>query len=265
MLRTESAGSELAYATQGGSGPKVLLVMGLGMRGLVWGPQIDDLSRDHQVAWFDHRGIGDSAPVKAAFRIEDLAGDAVAVLDALGWRQAHVVGVSLGGMVAQEIALGFPGRVRSLTLIATHPGGPLGVLPEPRGALRFAQSLVWRKPEAMAELLYPASFLRHVNHDALQERMRAQFGRRQSRRTLAYQLGAVVRHDTRSRLGQLGVPTVVVKPGADILVRPFHSDELARLIPGAQLLELAEAGHGVTFQCAREVNAAVRDLVARVA
>lgn len=236
--------------------------MGLGMRGVVWEAQIDDLSRDHQVAWFDNRGIGESDPSTATYRMMHVADDAARVLDALGWEQAHVVGVSFGGMVAQELSLRHPTRLSSLTLIATHPGGLMGVVPRLRGMLAFVRAQLGDRTRALMGLLYPSEFLASVDRDALAQRMAMQTVR-QPHRTVRHQLFAVMRHDTRRRLKDIAAPTLVIKPLADVLIRPFHSDRLAQHIPGCQLVEVAGAGHGVIFQCRDQVNEAIRAHVAR--
>lgn len=252
MRRTPGT-PRLAYELVGTEGPPVLLVMGLGMRGRVWRPQVDALRADHRVATFDHRGVGESDPAPGSFTLAELAGDALRVLDALGWSSAHVVGVSMGGMVAQELALAAPERVRSLALIATHAGGA-GAWRIPLGGLaRFLAVSLGRDDErfgALAALLYPRDFLRSFDREALLARMREHLGGRAPARTRQLQMRAVMRHDTRARLAGLAVPTLVVSCGRDLLVRPARQRELAARIPGARHVHLDEAGHGVIFQCA---------------
>ena len=255
------------YASAGQQGPPVLLVMGLGMRGGAWEPQVDDLSRDHRVVTFDNRGIGQSAGFTRRHTVRDFADDALRVADAAGWGAFHVVGVSLGGMIVQELALAHPRRVTSLTLVATHAGGPLGVVPTAKGVLGFLRANLGRPSErvaALEALLYTPEFLASIDRAALTRRMQAQVGQRAAASTLRGQILAVMRHDTRRRLGELRMPTLVVRPGRDLLVRPGHSDRLARGIPGAQLLDIPDAGHGVTFQAAARVCTAIRDHVAAV-
>lgn len=266
MPRTESIPS-LHYEQTGARGPNVLFVMGLGMQGRVWGPQIEDLTADHRVVSFDNRGIGQSERLRGRPTVADFADDAARVADAAGFASFHLVGVSLGGMIAQELALRAPRRVRSLVLIATHPGGPLGLVPLPRGLAAFARSLVGPRDgrlRAMQDLLYPPEFLATVDKAKLDARMKLQVGDRAAPRTLAAQLFAVMRHDTRRRLGQISAPTLVIRPDKDILVRPTHSDRLARGIPRARLVSVPDAGHGVTFQGAKLVSDAIRGHVAEV-
>ncbi|MFO0667421.1 MAG: alpha/beta hydrolase [Polyangiaceae bacterium] len=264
MRHTESA-PRIAYDSRGTKGPRVLMVMGLGMRGAVWQPQIDGLAENHQLAWLDNRGIGQSEVPSRPFHVRDLAQDVLRVADALGWGSFHLVGVSFGGMISQEVALAAPSRVQSLTLIATHPGGPLGLAPTRSGFPKWLRSAVGPKrerPEYLAKLLYTESFLDAVDASVLEGRLRLQMESIPSTRTSLMQLLAVARHDTRKRLAEIVVPTLVIKPDRDELVRPFHSDRLHRGIPGARLVTIADAGHGLTFQHAERVNAAIAEHVA---
>lgn len=250
----------IAHRVVGERGPRVLLAMGFGMRGDVWQPQLAGLRRDHQLCHFDNRGVGESESPPRPWTVADMAEDARRVLDAVGWDRAHLVGVSMGGMVAQELALAHPGRIRSLTLIATHAGGLLHCLPTWEGVRCFVRAQS-RNPErrirALQDLLHPRSFIEQCDRDALADRMR-RVGNRAPLETLRGQLGAILRHDTRLRLGELAMPTLVVRPGADILVRPAESDRIAARIPHARMLRLDDAGHGAIFQHADRINDALR-------
>lgn len=266
-MRKTAGSPRIAYdSTPGGPDkPRVLMVMGFGMRGDVWKPQIEGLGLDHELAWFDNRGIGESDPATRRFRMRDLAGDALSVADALGWDRFHVVGVSLGGMIAQEVALAAPERLFSLTLIATHPGGPLGIAPHAKGLKHWTRAVFGPQEgrvENLTELLYTPSFLASIDQAELTERMRLQVGSKPNPRTAALQLLAVIRHDTRRRLHAIQAPTLVLKPESDILVRPLHSDRLSRGIPGARLVTLPDTGHGITFQRKDRVNDEIRRHVA---
>lgn len=250
----------IAYEQSTGRGPRVLFIMGFGMRGAVWQPQIEGLGEQLHMAWFDNRGMGESDPVGPLFRMADLAADAASVANALGWDEFHVVGVSLGGMIAQELALSQPSRVLSLTLIATHSGGLLGVLPTARGLYHWVNAAFGREHQRvnhLVSLLYPASFVAAMGAKTLMDRMRGRVGNKPPRRTALAQLYAVIRHNTSNRLRAIAAPTLVIQPTGDLLVRPFHSARLAKLVPGARLLPVAEGGHGLTFHAAAEVNAAI--------
>lgn len=265
VRKTESS-PRIAYVQEGSSGPRVLLVMGFGMKGEVWRPQIEALSQSHQVAAFDNLGIGGSEPPTTPPRITTMAADALRVVDALGWSDFHVVGVSMGGMISQELALAAPQRVRSLTLIVTQPGGVTAVLPRRAGVIPFlgAQSPnPTKRVASLQKLLYTPEFLATVDRELLEQRMRDMVGTRAPRSTVLGQLGAVLRHDTRSRLGQIKPPTLVVKASRDLLVQPRHSDTLAAQIPNARLEVFEDAGHGITFQAAARLNGLIAEHVAR--
>jgi len=240
----------------------VLLLMGLGMRGLVWRPQVEGLKDDHRLVTIDNRGIGDSEAVPGRWTMRDMADDAVRVLDALGWASAHVVGVSMGGMYAQELALAVPDRLRSLTLIATHAGGPFRFVPPGEGIRGFLGTNflpAGRRFGALASLLYPNDFLRMVDRDAIEARMADQLGTRADGDVRLQQLFAVAGHDTRGRLHRLGsIPTLVVSAGRDALVSPRLQRHLAASIPGARHVHFDQAGHGLIFQCAKALDRQLR-------
>lgn len=260
---TENSPS-IRYWSAGQTGPRVLLIMGFRMRGVVWEPQINVLKANHQVAWFDHRGVGESeVGPKKRWTMTDMAHDAMAVMDALGWSSCHVVGVSMGGMVAQELALQATHRVLSLSLIVTHAGGvSRAKIPTMEGLRAFRKvgsTDLEQRIEALKALLYPKAFLETVDQEALSARMRQRIGMPPAKETAQGQLHAILRHRTARRLKTLQLPTLIIKAGQDILIRPNASDRLHKLIPHSRLLEIPDAGHGVIYQGAARVNAALAE------
>jgi 3-oxoadipate enol-lactonase len=229
--------------------------MGFGMTGAMWRPMVEELSQHHRCAVYDHPGLG-ASPGPAPCTMAELAGAARGLLDRLGWDRAHIVGISMGGMVAQELALEVPARVLSLTLLATHAGGPLGALPTWKGLLVLAAPLGrgWK----LQRLLYPRAF-RSQEPTQLEARTRAQLAQHAPRASLRAQLRAVVGHDTRARLRELRVPTLVIEAGLDRLVRPSRTRALAAAIPGCRYVRLPEAGHGLIVQEQRAIGAMVRE------
>lgn len=241
--------------------PGVLMIMGFGARGSAFRHQIEhanSVAAVRSAAWFDHRGVGHSEAPRQVLTMHRLASDAVQVADAAGMKRFHVVGVSMGGMVAQHVALNWLPRTVSLTLIATHPGGPLARIP-PLGAFRFGPRTASRdlkkRFSALSRLLYPPAYLEGIDQSELHEALRHEFGEGTALSTMWRQFAAIWTHDTRGDLPQLaGLPTLVVQSGPDNLVRPHWSTYLAKHIPGAKLVRFPHAGHGVVRQCADEVN-----------
>lgn len=229
------------------AGEPVLHIMGLGGTARAWARLLPYVEPEYRVLRFDHRGTGLSDPVTFPLRMADLVGDAVAVLDAAGVRRAHVHGVSLGGMVAQELALRHPERVRSLLLGCTTPGGIM-VSNEPPWRLIAAAGL---RPVLGAERTWPmvsaALYSRRTREEfperiAVDEAMRV--GDATPAATLLAQMVAVARHDARSRLHALsGLPVTVVHGTEDVLIPPRAGRALAERIPGARLVLLDDTGH----------------------
>lgn len=251
------------YEKHGERGPRVLLIMGFGMSGKAWAPQVAGLKDRHQVVIYDNRGVGQSSAGNGApARMQTWAQDVGGLLDALGWDDVHLVGVSMGGMVAQEFAIRHTARLRSLTLIATTPGGgPHHLMPSLKGLGLFLAanaSSGEKRLRALRSLLYPPhAHGRVAQSSGLAESMQtaSQLATAAAR---GQQLLAVLRHNTVRGLPRLhATPTLVIKPAMDLLVPPRNSDRIHRRVPGSMLLSFQDAGHGVTLQCAPEVNDAL--------
>lgn len=231
-----------------GHGPAVLLVMGLGLPGAAWWRTVPVLAGSLRVITFDNRGSGRSDRPPGLYAIGDMAGDAVAVLDAEGVERAHVYGISMGGMIAQELALRHPGRVCALVLGATSPGGAGATSPD-GDTIRFLR----RRPAMPAEearwASVPYLYSARTRRDG-GDRISEDLARRQVFRFDAAgygaQLAAAVAHDAGSRLGQIAAPTLVVHGIEDRLVPPDNGRALAAAIPGADLRLFADAAHAYT-------------------
>jgi 3-oxoadipate enol-lactonase len=269
MPRAAVGSSWLDYTLHGGGEP-VLMIMGMGATQAAWAGQVDLLQRDHQLLTFDNRGMGESGPIEGRLSMRSMARDALSVLDHAGWETAHVVGISMGGMIAQELALMAQPRLRSLSLLTTHGGGRgLRPLPTARGLGLFVRQRVAvlrddpRRTELLLELLFPPEVLAGPIGQATSERIDSVFGGKHSAATLQAQTVASTLHHTLPRLrGLQGLPTLVVRSARDLLVHPKAQARLHRAIPDAKLLNLQDAGHGALAQCADEIADALRGHIA---
>jgi pimeloyl-ACP methyl ester carboxylesterase len=246
--------------TVAGDGPPVLLIQGVGLVGEGWRPQIDGLADRFTLIAFDNRGIGGSSLPKGRLTIDAMASDALALMSAIGFERFHVIGHSMGGLIAPEMALRQPARIASLALLCTFAHGKQGSRPSPGmlpTALRTRIGTRRMRRHAFLELVMPRDYLRNTNRDQLAERLRPLFGHDLADQPpiVMKQLGAMGRYDARDRLQQLAaIPTLVLSAAHDRIARPVFGRELARAIPGAVYVEIPDAGHGVTIHRASEVN-----------
>jgi 3-oxoadipate enol-lactonase len=237
---------ELRWETFG-DGPAVLLVAGQGMTVDGWWATIPVLARSFRVIAFDNRDTGRSARVRWPYSVAQMAHDAVAVLDAAGEQHAHVYGISLGSLVAQEVALRHPDRVQALVLGASSAGGFAAYKPS---SSSFAQTFLVRAgamgPEEAQWAAVPYTYGEKTRRFH-PERIVADIAHRASSppEPLAYmhQAAAVAAHDAYDRLNQMVAPTLVVHGEHDVFVPPANALVLAERIPGAQLQLWPDAGH----------------------
>jgi pimeloyl-ACP methyl ester carboxylesterase len=235
----------MLYWESTGSGEPVLLVMGFGMPATGWWRTVPLLAKRFRVLAFDNRGCGRSGRPRGPYTLAQLAADALAVLDAAGETSAHVYGLSLGGMIAQELALRAPDRVRSLVLGATTAGGPeheqpddetLGFLRR-RGAMPQEEG-VW----ASIPYVYGPTTLERAPHrvaEDLEQRLRFA----PDRGGYEAQLAAASGHDTTARLTAIAARALVVHGDADRIVPVGNGRRLAERLPSARFHPLAGAGH----------------------
>lgn len=232
------------FHTRRGTGAPLLLIMGMGGHHLMWSdPFLRLLEPDFDIVAFDHRGIGTSDRADEPFSIADLAEDAVSVLDTVGWDTAHVFGISLGGMVAQELAITHPSRLRTLTLGCTYPG--VGGDIDAPGPIRAVEASASGDSELAVRVGFEVNVSREyaadparfpVFHDtALAVRVPAP--------VVMMQFQAAIAHDALARLPQITAPTLVMHGTADEMLLPSNGKLLAERIPGARLELFDGAGH----------------------
>lgn len=241
-----------------GSGPPVLFIMGLAIPGSGWGPQVEGLRHAYSVCTFDNRGCGRSEVPRGPYTTGQMADDALALMDHLRWDAAHVVGISMGGMIAQKLALRAPRRVRSLALFATHGGGR-GGLPRPGTVRRFMAAHFARndlqRVDALNRILFTPDFIA-ANRDELRAGMlKGLGGHRMGTRAFSAQAAATFTHRTGPALAQLdGLRTLIATGLEDGAVDPRNTRRLSRWMPWADVWELAGVGHGMNVQASDIVN-----------
>jgi pimeloyl-ACP methyl ester carboxylesterase len=279
---------ELCYQTVGDpSDPTILLIMGLGTQMQAW---YDDFciglaQRGYHVVRFDNRDIGrstqlDGAPVPTrreiitrrirnpAYRLSDMARDATGLLDHLEIEKAHVVGASMGGMIAQTMAIESPERMRSLTSLMSNPGSLFNGQPSLRAMMMLTQppaverELYIERVTKLFRIVGSTGFER--SEDELREFLAASFDRGHSQTGPSRQLAAVIASGSRvRRLRQVRVPTLVIHGTADRLIRPSGGRATARAIPGARLMLIRGMGHDLPRGAWRRIQDGIVSIAQR--
>ena len=229
-----------------GEGEPLLLIMGLGGHILDWGWVLPEkLAEGRSVIAFDNRGAGRSDQPPGPYSIAEMADDAVGLLDALGIERTNIFGVSMGGMIAQEMAARHPDRIGRLILGATSPGGAASVSAppevqaylEPRLDLSLHEALWWSAPAG-----YPQEFI-DAHPEIVERKVQANMAHPSSLAAYEAQLAAYRAFDIGGRLAEIRAPTLVIAGDSDILIPPENGLILAEKIPGAELREIKGAGH----------------------
>jgi pimeloyl-ACP methyl ester carboxylesterase len=244
MPSVDAGGHELYYE-RAGNGEPMLLIQGMSGTHLAWGrPFLAELERSFDCVVFDNRGMGRSGEARLPFGVADMAGDAAALLDALGIDSAHVVGISMGGAIAQELALAHPERVRTLTLGATFCGGPEGKLMAPEDLQLLGAAYASGDPEQVFRAMWEINLSpTHRADDSRFAAFRDMAGALPAPRPVVMQqMRACAEHDTSGRLAGIELPTLVIHGTADRLIDVSNGKLVARLIP-APIELLEDVGH----------------------
>jgi pimeloyl-ACP methyl ester carboxylesterase len=228
-----------------GAGDPVLLIHGLGYARWGWEPVLPGLTERFEVLLFDNRGIGESDAPPGPYTAAEMAADAIQVLDEVGVDRAHVIGTSLGGMVAQELALAHPERVDRLVLACTTPGGPRAQ-PMPDVTVRLISEAAGLEPAValrrfVENALAPGTV---AERPELVERiMEHRLRTAQDPAAWAAQAAAGATFDAYDRLSALDTPVLVQQGSEDLVVDPRNGELLADLLPDAQLERFDGCGH----------------------
>ncbi|WP_404330966.1 alpha/beta fold hydrolase [Mesobacillus maritimus] len=262
MPIAQANGIELYYEIHG-KGEPLLLIMGLSHNCLSWKRSLSTLSKSFQVIIFDNRGTGRSSKPETPYSIELMAEDAKAVLDAANVQTANVYGISMGGMIAQRLAIAYPERVKSLVLGCTTSGGVNHVQPSAEiGMAMLSRASVTPEEAAWAAvpILYSQDFI--DNHrDEIKEDIDVRLQIPTPPHGYMLQLQACLAHDTHAELDKISVPTLVIHGDDDKLV-PFENGQtLSQRIKGAQFCVVPGAGHLYVTEAQDTVNKTVLEFL----
>lgn len=242
MPYAENEGTKI-YWEERGEGEPLLLIMGLGSISDMWYRLLPALSEQYRTILFDNRGVGRSDPPAAAYSIKTLAADAAAVLSAAGVDCAHVLGFSMGGFIAQEFALLYAERVRSLILAATSCGGRAGVRAAPE-VLTALEAKGVKTPEEAFWLVAPYNYAPSTPRALIEEDLAVTLRTPIRRSNYMAQFQAIISWPgSDSRLSSLAMPTLIIHGDSDELIPTENGRILARAIPNAKLVLLPGASH----------------------
>jgi pimeloyl-ACP methyl ester carboxylesterase len=249
------------YYESNGDGQPLVLIRGLGST-TESSPELSErLSTHFRVISLDNRCVGLTDQPQQAFTTADMADDTAALMDALSIESAHVLGISLGGMVAQELALRHAARVRRLALACTH-AGVRNCVKSPAWATKiFNESAELPRAEARRHSV-PILFARKTieqRPELVEDMLAGSVNNNQLKSSYLLQVGAAYKHDTHDRLGEIRRPTLVLTGTEDVLIPGQNSRLIAGRIPGARLLEFEEAGHLFFIEKVEEVTRALVD------
>lgn len=277
-MSTAKVDSIELYYEDHGSGDPLLLIMGLAADSMAWLFQVPELSKHYRTITFDNRGVGRSSKPPGPYTISQMADDTAALLDVLGIARAHVVGVSMGGMIAQELALRHPQRVRGLVLACTYPEPDADIERQRQFSVEqlggrvtaggdIQVDLKALDPMAFFQQLLPLAFNQEFIEKELPKIMPLFAGALQygfSMEAILGQVAAVMTHKATDRLHQIKSPTLVITGDADRLVPPANSEVLAKHIPGARLVKVPGGSHGFNFETPEVFNREILNFLASV-
>jgi pimeloyl-ACP methyl ester carboxylesterase len=283
MPTTQVNGIDLYYETAGDeSDPPLLLICGLGMQMIGWGSDWIDavVAKKYRVIAFDNRDAGLSTHLVAsgvpdlgallggggdanvAYHLSDMADDIDGLLETLGLESVHVVGISMGGMIAQQLVIDHPARVRSLTSIMSTTGAPQVGQPSQAAAELLLSLNPSSREEAIESSITASEIIGSPafppNEDRLRRMAAEAYDRSREPTGVSRQMGAILASpDRTAALGEVSVPTVVIHGTADPLVNPTGGQATATAIPGAKLVMIEGMGHDLPEQVWGQVLAEI--------
>jgi pimeloyl-ACP methyl ester carboxylesterase len=259
----DSQGVRIAYEVRG-EGEALVLVHGLAYDRAGWGCLPDLLAERFRVVLLDNRGVGESDVPAGPYAVAQMADDVVAVLDDAEIERTNLFGVSLGGYIAQELALAHPERVEKLILVSTAPGGP-NAHPMPQSTQDvFARYPTMEREAGLRMFVENSLGARGVRElpDLVEEILRYRLGHAPTVDAWLAQATAGAAFDAFDRLGAIGVPTLVIAGGADIVVDPRNAGLLGELIPNARVEIVPDRGHLLVWEDSERVAELVTEFLA---
>lgn len=240
-----------------GEGPTLLLVAGLGGGSWSWYGQVPYFRERYRTIVFDNRGAGRSTIPPGPYLMREFAEDARCLLDHLGEQEVFLLGLSMGGMIAQELALLLPHRIQAIVLGCTHGGGGSRVAPAPTVMEVLLNNTGLNQKEIIEKnvpLFFSEAF-RKERPDLIAMYCEAQLtAPQQPAEAFHAQLAAIATFDTRGRLAHLNMPTLIVTGSEDILIPPENSEFLSTSIPHGELVVIPGAGHALHAECRDKLN-----------
>ena len=262
MPHADLNGFDIHYDVYG-DGEPLVCVHGLGCDRRAWALQIGPFSEHYQAVFFDNRDVGQSSLANRDYSTAEMAEDVLALADHLGLERFHLLGVSLGGMVSQHVALRAPERVRTLTLAITHGGvQKAGRL---RGHLLGSYARNLPVEDSVDNLLYLCYTEAFFENEEMYEFVRNALLDNpypQPAEAFARQAAAGAHHDVRDRLHELRMPVHVIGAERDLMIPVWKQRELASLIPVSKLTIIEGQGHGVQWEAADQFNSVVTEFLA---
>jgi 3-oxoadipate enol-lactonase len=267
-MPTVKVGDINMYYEIQGEGDPLLLIMGLGSDLTGWMFQIPEFSKKYQVIAFDNRGVGRTETPDKPYSVKMMADDAIGLMDVLGIDTAHILGLSMGGFIAQELAIKHPERVKSLILATTASAGDYRLVAHVTSAWAAAKT-EGVSPKTFYSLMFPWIFTDKFFENSEMVQMAldtmAASPYLPPAHAFARQVTACIEHNARDRLSQITAPTLVLVGREDILLPVKLSEELAAGIPKAKLVVLEGGGHGFNAEIPDKFNKAVLEFLAQIA
>ena len=228
-----------------GQGEPLVMIRGISSNVDHWYEQVPVLSKKYQLLVFDNRAIARSSDPGGSFSTRDMAADTAGLMEAVGIKKAHVLGYSMGGMIAQEIALAYPEKVNGLILVATDCGISLRVKAKPKFSRLFSEMIRLGTNEvkkAAAGCLFAKQTF-ETRPDIIQRYTEVSLRFPASQKTLSRQWAAITQHDACNRLPKISSPTLLITGSEDELIPPQNTEVMAQRIPGAQMISIDGGGH----------------------